>query len=33
LHLEPVKYDPELLAADDGLPGFGSRKSPILSTV
>ena len=28
LHLEPVKYDPALLAADDG-PGFGSRKSPI----
>jgi hypothetical protein len=28
LHLEPVKYDPALLAADDG-PGFGSRKSPM----
>lgn len=29
LHLEPVKYDPALLAADDGPPGFGSRKSPL----
>lgn len=28
LRLEPVKYDPALLAADD-CPGFGSRKSPM----